>query len=387
MFKGGEMQYTVRILLVLVAICVGSSRAAETPAVQQDAAAKATEYRQAFAAQSQGKPPSYRLVLTPSKTIEAVLTYRVEAPNLVAKEWIFFAPGAVELVRQTGVAAELTPGGQAADDLGPLKHPLLWARVPAVTEELKKRAEVIVRYRARLMAQRLERVKPGERVDPVPPPGEAESAAALAPTLWLDWESPVFQDWLVKSELHPLKDESDLAFGRRVFLFIRKQCSYEYRADMDRRASHVCQALRSDCGGLAALFSAVMRARGIPARVLCGRWAQSAKPGDRAGEMPYQQQHVKAEFFCIGIGWVPADLSSAILHDRSPDGLQYFGRDPGDFLVMHVDSGFEFDTIQFGRKRVEVMQNPVFWVTGAGTVDDHRILQDWQVREVKAPDK
>lgn len=76
-------------------------------------------------------------------------------------------------------------------------------------------------------------------------------------------------------------------------------------------------------------------------------------------------------------------MSSSILHDKSKAGLAYFGRDPGDFFVMHVDTDLEVDTIHFGKKKVHNLQTPMFWVTGAGDLKDGRIQQGWQVRQVK----
>ena len=35
----------------------------------------------------------------------------------------------------------------------------------------------------------------------------------------------------------------------------------------------------------------------------------------------YFQWHVKAEFFARGVGWIPVDCSSAILHDKTPERL------------------------------------------------------------------
>ena len=51
-----------------------------------------------------------------------------------------------------------------------------------------------------------------------------------------------------------------------------------------------------ECGDYAALFCALLRAVGVPARPVVGFWAESGRP-----------THVWAEFYLPGYGWVPAD--------------------------------------------------------------------------------
>src|SRR5205085_6623815 len=116
----------------------------------------------------------------------------------------------------------------------------------------------------------------------------------------------------------------------------------------------------SDCGGLSMLLVAALRAGGVPARTLYGRWAESAKPGEKADDQPFLQWHVKAEFYATGIGWVPVDMASGILHDKSPEGLEFFGKDPGNFLTIHVDPNMMVDTKVDGQKTLMGLQRPAF---------------------------
>ena len=88
----------------------------------------------------------------------------------------------------------------------------------------------------------------------------------------------------------------------------------------------------------------------------------SAEPGKTLANLPYYQIHVKAEFFARGVGWVLVDLSSAVLHDKSPQGLRFFGNDPGDFIAFHVDSNLVVDSQLFGAKSVANLQTPSLWV-------------------------
>lgn len=69
---------------------------------------------------------------------------------------------------------------------------------------------------------------------------------------------------------------------------------------------------RADCGSYAALFVALCRAGGVPARAVAGCWAN--------GE---NQWHCWAEFLLPGVGWIPADPSAG---ERGPkERAYYFG--------------------------------------------------------------
>ncbi len=114
-----------------------------------------------------------------------------------------------------------------------------------------------------------------------------------------------------------------------------------------------------------------MRSEGISARVMSGRWAKSASDGETVDGQRYYQYHVIAEFYADVSGWVPVDPSSAILHDQTEAKLTYFGQDPANFVVLHVDTGIEFDTEMYGDYRTAFFQIPLFWVRvrGRSTTD------------------
>jgi transglutaminase-like putative cysteine protease len=130
------------------------------------------------------------------------------------------------------------------------------------------------------------------------------------------------------------------------------------------------------------LFVAAMRANGIPARSLVGKWAASMKPGVVIGDIPNAMQHVKAEFYADGVGWVPVDQSAAVLQDKSADELAHFGKDPGDFLAFHVDFELTLDTGPFGRDTFRSLWFAC-WPTGTGDANDRRQREDWQVEVVR----
>jgi len=323
-------------------------------------------------------PPRYAVEAKDARRVTAVLTWSVSCPELKAKEWFVFAAAAPELPGQAKVKTTLSPAGAAVKDRSPLARGLVTARVPASTADLKTTLPVRVTYEATLRSRNLVELPPGSAAPTVPPLSVAERKLYLAEPGDVNFEHDTFRKWLRDEGLVRVK-EDDVAFARAAFRRVRDTMKYEYTADQDRRASAVCTAGRSDCGGLAALFVAALRANGVPARTLYGRWAKSAEPDARLNGVAYYQWHVKAEFFAAGVGWVPADPGVAVQHDRSPDGLRYFGTDAGDFLTMHVDAALAVEAGPFGPQTIANLQTPAWWVTGSGRAEPRRTTEGWAV--------
>jgi len=326
--------------------------------------------------------PAYVLETADPRRVEAVLTYTVRCDGVRAREWIVFAAQAPELPGQTKVESRLEPGGTSAKELSPLKRPVLTARVPARQKDLESALPIRVTYVATLRSRKLKPLAGGTDPPKVEAPGDREREAALAARGEIDSKSEAVQAWLRERKLRREQDESDVDFARRVFLDLRANFRYEYKPGADAHASAVCRAGRSDCGGLSGLFVAALRANGVPARTLYGRWARSAEAGAKLGEVPYYQAHVKAEFYADGVGWVPADVASGILHDRSKEGLSYFGNDPGDFLTFHVDPDLDLDARAFGRQQATCLQVPAHWVVGTGKLEETTPKEGWEVKKL-----
>jgi transglutaminase-like putative cysteine protease len=79
-----------------------------------------------------------------------------------------------------------------------------------------------------------------------------------------------------------------------------------------------------ECGDFSALFTALCRADGIPARPVVGRWATSLA----------QDWHVWAEFYLPGYGWLPVDPTVENLNGK---GRVYFGNLDNKRLILHKD--------------------------------------------------
>lgn len=286
---------------------------------------------------------------------------------------------APELPSQTQVKTSLTPPGVSVREAGPLNRGLLMLRVPVKKKEDPTRLSVQVTYEATLHARTLKPLAVGEAGKP-PRLSSADRERYTAERGDYDFKHPRFKKWLREEGLVRTRDESDLDFARRAFLTLRQKLSYEYRDEMDRKASTVCFDGKSDCGGLAGLLVAVLRSNGIPARTLYGRWAQSAVPNDRLQQTPYYQWHVKAECFAEGVGWVPMDLAAGMVFDKSAEGLRFFGQDTGDFLTFHVDTHLQVNSELFGVQTINNLQGPVWWAAGQGSTKPVRIEQSWSVK-------
>lgn len=329
-----------------------------------------------------GLNPSYQLETRPVGKVTAVYKVSVSAPSVRPDVWILLWPKVADLPGQRIIAGACRPTGVAVSDLSPLHQPLWQVRIPVPADAPGNEVKLTVATRVELFSRKLVR-RDGGPVAVVPPLPDDQRRLFLRPTAWFDYESPALLAWLDANKLRRGEREGEVDFGQRVFLTLTRGFGYEYRDGMDRRASHVCGAERSDCGGVSSLFVAAMRSQGVPARMRAGRWALSAKPGQRAGEVEYFQEHVKAEFFAQRVGWVPVDVSSGILHDKTPAGLDYFGNDRGDFITLHLDHDLSFEPFSFGVKTVALLQRAAYWTTGRGHLRDAVIKEGWEVTPIK----
>ena len=321
----------------------------------------------------------YKIEFVEKETVTATLVATSSYPNLEAKEWIAFAAIAPELPGQRNTKTTFDfATAEKVTEMSPLGRPVMLARVPVKTDELKSKLSMKVQYTATLYSRHLAVAGDGV-ASKVAPLTAQESAAALAEWGDIDFKTPGFQKWLTSAGYLRRKTEGEIPFARRVFLGWRGSHTYDYKNEMDRKASVVCNAGKSDCGGLSLLFTAVLRANEIPARTLFGRWATSAKADDKIGAIAYYQWHVRAEFYSATVGWVPVDLATSILHDKSKEGLKQFGHDMGDFLTLHIDANLQLDTVTFGKKTTHNLQGPIFWVSGSGKMDKRVDKESWLV--------
>ncbi len=225
-----------------------------------------TGLAQSHSLSSTGRQPSYTLVVSSANRVHDELTFGFKTPKLQAENWVVYTARLPQLAGQTDVRSSLDHGGRQVRELSGLGRSLLLARVPVRGTKWRDGLTIQVEYEATLLVRRLERRKPGTPVTPVAPLGPRERRPALAGGHPFDFASPAFQSWLDEHKLRRGKDEEEVEFARRVFVEIKKGFRYVHANEMDRLASHVCEASRSDVGGLSIVFVSALRANGIPAR-------------------------------------------------------------------------------------------------------------------------
>jgi transglutaminase-like putative cysteine protease len=272
----------------------------------------------------------------------------------------------------------LVPGGKAYQEPAPPERALVRTRIDASAANLHS-ARIQLEYRATLRGRELVPGEHGRHSATSARLLSAERERFLAANSLFDFREPEFERFTSEHSLARRSDEGEVAYARRVFLALKRHLHYEYHWTMDRRATQVARTWSSDCAGMSVLFTSLMRAHSVPARVLAGRWARSSKPGAIVGDVQYYQQHVKAEFYAEHLGWVPVDLSSAVEHDHTPAGLQYFGRDQGNFLTIHIDPLVQVDTLHFGRQTFTWLQGVHYYASGKGSLRNKVIDEQWQV--------
>jgi transglutaminase-like putative cysteine protease len=317
----------------------------------------------------------YSLETKPVRRVKATLTTMVDAPNLVVREWVISAPAMPELPSQRDIVQSLSIKNARSRESSPLARELFTARLQTDSSRRSQhRLSLGAEYHVTLYSRRLIPVTAHQ-------PGELSASAEeldryVQSDRYVDYSHRVFQHWLAKRGLtKPSPDR--VAFARDVFRAIRDDLHYSQREPLPTNASAAVSAREADCGGLSMIFVAALRANGTPARLVVGRWAESARR--EVGGMA-DQMHVKAEFYVDRIGWIPVDCSGAV-EDRAAPDSEYFGNDAGDFLTFHVDCGLRVDTVHFGVEELVTLQDVAFWAKGDGSFRGITTSSDWRVSE------
>lgn len=178
-------------------------------------------------------------------------------------------------------------------------------------------------FKGELIKTRIVEGPPAEAIAPL---GQEEEDRYLASTPIMDHEAPAFRAWLKQEGLTRRNGEGVLQFGHRVHNFIQDNYTHEPNAPQapSRKPSDTMKVRKSDCGGFGLLFVGIMRANGVPARTLWGRWAETQTDPE------YGCWHVIPEFHVAGAGWIRA-------LDKS------FGQHGGNFVAFHIDTELELE--------------------------------------------
>lgn len=265
----------------------------------------------------------YVLDHQPVRRIRAVQTLTLDRPEGGVDRWVVLAPQGPELPRQREVKVALEPAALSLPDAGALKGTGLVSRVTDRPKGFTARATYeMTLYTNRLVPRTAGQPAPERRLPP-------ELLAAYT-RVGDDIKAKMFQDFLDRAGLRRGPKEGAVTFARRAFLYVARHFKYGPGTEgVDTVQSGV-----GDCGGLSWVFVRALRANGVPARALLGRWADSEAPAQ--GGKPYDGRfHVKPEFFVDGLGWVGADMSGGVTAEGNP--FICFGTEGGDFVVLDLD--------------------------------------------------
>ncbi|WP_442510126.1 transglutaminase domain-containing protein [Novipirellula sp. SH528] len=326
--------------------------------------------------------PQLEIVRDESQRIVGKLKATLTAPSMAVDTWVVVVPQAPSFDGQQIIAQTTSLDAIEIVDQSPDKRPLLRSKVKVTGPEKPSTSSYESAITVQLYSRKLQpRGRRRAKVEDLSP---SERDRYLVPNRYFDYESKEFKAWKEQHGFVREKRESEFDFAHRVFQAIATDYSYHYEFRQDRTATNLCQLDKTDCGGLSILFTTVMRSEAIPARTLVGRWAKSAGPASNIGGDRDQAFHVIAEFFAKGIGWIPVDAASAVLHDNTPNKVKFFGSQVGNFVTFHFDQEVFIDTDLWGVKPMGFVQTPKYWFRGKGAFDDTVFTHDWIVEKVDA---
>ena len=330
-------------------------------------------------AATHAQQPTHKIEATDRQKVNATLTYELRTTNFAATKWMIFLPEPPELPSQGKVKTTANPAGKLLTEKSLLGRKVRYVEIavgkptPGAGASMKMDVEAVLRSR------RLVELEDGETPPAVAPLAPAERKYYLSATTHLDHDARAFQDWLDAKKLRRTKAEGPLDFAARVLEVIRADYTYRFGPDEDKRASVACAANRTDCGGMAYLFAAAMRANDAPARVLVGRLALPREPGTDRSQLEYDRPHIRAEVFVTGVGWVPVDPANA--HSgKSKPVTAFVGHDPGDLLVLHVDVDLRLPYPDKEREVQFIQVGPSYWATGTGKFDGQYGPTGWDLK-------
>jgi hypothetical protein len=316
----------------------------------------------------------FHVEAVPVRSFKATLTDYWVNPNIGEGTLYVFAPVLPELPGQGKVSTNLTVSGndklkaeKIVED-GVDKRPMLRLRIDSNELSLKSGITFRIEYEGILYTRTL---KQGMAPEPASKLTEDERHRYLMVSTTMDYNNPEFLQWMDEQDLKRHGDEDVARFAHRVFRYLIKKGKFGgdtsgYEA---RRPSRVCKSLSTDCGGFSLLFVAVMRANGVPARTLFGRWASSQTDETK-------QAHVIAEFFVEKSGWVPVDITRTIqFKPNDPD--VFFGSSDGKHIAFHIDTDLEPAK---GFRHAWVQYLLLKWYGDGDFNKDHRVDSKWDVQ-------
>ena len=145
-----------------------------------------------------------------------------------------------------------------------------------------------------------------------------------------------------------------LSLARDFYDYVIDNSTYVLTGTGLHGAKSLLRTGKGECGDYAALFVALSRAAGIPARPVVGYWAKSG----------VDQTHVWAEFFIQGQGWVPVDPT---MGQRIPTQRDfYFGNMDNERVILNKGFNIELVPVAPDGFVAPFLQVPMWWFWGSG---------------------
>jgi transglutaminase-like putative cysteine protease len=155
---------------------------------------------------------------------------------------------------------------------------------------------------------------------------------------------------IVGDETNPIKK------ARKIYDYIIEDLVYSEVGGL-QGALYAYDNKACECGDYSALFVAMARSVGIPARPVVGFWADPSS-GDT---------HVWAEFYVEGVGWIPVDPT---IGQQSQEKREYyFGNLDNKRLIMSKNYNIQLDSYN-----VDLFQVGAYWWWYQGTFDRDPIV-------------
>lgn len=196
----------------------------------------------------------------------------------------------------------------------------------------------------------------------------AEVQHFTRPEKYIESDDPTIiglADTLTKDQTNPY------LMAKAYYDYIIDHVTYKLLGQGLNGAKYLLDHKNGECGDYSALFIALCRAKGIPARPIVGYWAISGK----------DQTHVWAEFFLEGIGWIPVD---ATIGQQSSEKRQYYFGNMDNQRVI-LSKGYNTPLVPQGPDGfvAPILQVPMWWYWGSGDTQSLSMDRDWAVMENK----
>jgi len=164
---------------------------------------------------------------------------------------------------------------------------------------------------------------------------------------------------IVGGEINPLRQ------ARKVFDWVVKEMTYDYPHIKDRGVRKSFARMKGDCGEFRHVFIAMMRALGVPARLVTAMWYQGSG-------------HAWAEMNLPPYGWVPVDTSVAQMVENGLKGqlkdaaVREFMKTRG---IPEKKGSWLFGNLYPNRMEVFIGENVTFTAKSDGTIRTFKFMQ------------